>query len=239
MFVVTSRCGWCQERGGFRFAHAFGFTPINPDEGDEISQASSPGQIYNRTANSKANEQVEGAAIAQCPQCHRPSMFLFDVRRSHLRSIQENLAAPEHLMGGESLVRIKCVHPPQPCVDEDPHWPEAAVQPFKDVQKMLMSGITPSIIIGVCRTVLDVVTRELGASEGTLKQRIDALQEQAVITTPIADWAHTLRLDGNEAVHAAKGERDNAPEYIEFLRTLMNVTFSLPAKIARQRANGV
>jgi hypothetical protein len=101
---------------------------------------------------------------------------------------------------------------------------------------MLNQGITPSIITGVCRTVLDVVTKKLGAKESdTLFKRIEFLRDNSTITQPIRDWAHELRLDGNAATHDAVGDANEAREYVEFLRMFLNMAFTLPARIEARR----
>lgn len=236
MFTVTARCGWCKELGEFQFRHAFGFSAIDPEAGKGRKGGIMP---VDRTPGSPsrahAEPEVEAAAISQCIRCYKPSMIVFSARPDHLDSIIECLDQTAPLKGGASLVTVSGMYPPQPETDDDPHWPAEIRREFRDAQTMLMSNVSPSIIMVACRTILDVVMRKLGASEGTLHQRINLLQARAVITTPLADWAHKLRLDGNEAVDEAKGERDEAAEFVEFLRTLMNVTFSLPAKIARQQ----
>lgn len=239
MFMVTGRCGWCQERGQFRLTYAIGFTAIDPNESDGRQRGvMAVGRISGTPMHGDEGPEVEGAGMAQCMHCNRPTMVVFRTRRRYLDSIIKNLDSTTPLLGGESLIRINSMFPPQPEAEEDPHWPVEIRRHFRDAQDMLMNKMSPSIIIGVCRTVLDVVTRKLEADAKTLSGRIDQLRDRAVVTIPIADWAHSLRLEGNAAVHEAEGTESDAREYIEFLRMLMNIAFTLPARIAEKRHAG-
>lgn len=232
MFRVTGRCGWCQERGPLRFLHVFRFTARDPNEtvregGFHVSVRVS--------GQADLGPQVEGGGMAQCSHCDRPILVVFNTKERYLDNILKRLNEPACLLGGEGLIKVTSTWPPQPEPEQDPHWPEPARQHFKDAQTMLMSGISAATVIGACRTVLDLLTKQLGQTDGNLLKRIDALKENGVITQPIADWAHGLRLDGNAAVHDGEGNEDDAREYIEFLRMLLNVTFTLPARINQKK----
>lgn len=164
-------------------------------------------------------------------------MVTFRTRARYMESILAGLKEETTLTGGESLVEVTAAFPPQPEPDASPHWPPEIARQFKDAQNFIHDRVTPSIILGVCRTILDVVTRKLGADErASLKVRIDKLSEKGVITRPLAEWAHDLRLDGNSALHEASGEEADAREYVEFLRMLLNMTFTLPARMAEKKS---
>ena len=219
-----------------RFLHAFGFTARDPNEADPDAQARHFMAAQVSARDEGPGEKVEGGGMAQCAHCNRPVLVVFRTHRRYLTNIIRNLGESEGLFGGEGLIAITGIWPPQPQADQDPHWPEEASRHFKDAQNMMTGGISPSTVIGVCRTVLDLLTKKLGASSGTLYDRIGALKASGKITEPIAAWAHSLRLDGNAAVHEGIGDQADAREYIEFLRVFMNVTFTLPARIDEKRA---
>src|SRR5690606_35788775 len=129
-------------------------------------------------------------------------------------------------LGGSSLVNVLEVHPKPREPQTNPHWPAEITRQFSEAQRFVSQKVTPSIIISVCRTVLDVATKRLGAPESeTLYKRIEFLASQGTITSPIKDWAHELRLDGNSATHDAIGDEQQASEYVEFLKMLLNMTF--------------
>lgn len=218
-----------------RFLHAFGFTARDPKESDPDARVRQFLASQGSSREDGPGEKVEGGGMAQCSHCGRPVLIVFDTHRRYLTNIIRNIGETEGLFGGEGLIAISGMWPPQPQADQDPHWPEDASRHFRDAQNMMMSGISPSTVIGVCRTVLELLTKQLGAASGTLFERIGALKTAGKITEPIAAWAHSLRLDGNAAVHEGAGEEAAAREYIEFLRVFMNVTFTLPARINEKR----
>lgn len=154
-----------------------------------------------------------------------------------MENIKKNLKETEGLVGGDSLIKVTATHPPLREPDNDPAWPEELVRQFSDAQRMLDQNMTPSIIITTCRTVLDIATKKLdhALADKALQKRIDGLLHAGVITKPIADWGHAIRLDGNEAVHEGIGELEEAQQYVAFIKMFLNMTFALPRRIeARQ-----
>ncbi|MFT9385552.1 DUF4145 domain-containing protein [Acetobacter sp.] len=92
------------------------------------------------------------------------------------------------------------------------------------------------------RKVLEAATKELGAdlkAEGNLMRRIDLLEAQGRLTQDLAQWAHTVRLLGNEAAH---DEAEPAPKDVDDLanltRMLLIYLFELPKRVAAMRAEG-
>jgi hypothetical protein len=53
----------------------------------------------------------------------------------------------------------------------------------------------------MCRKVLDIATRDLSFDPGVPPERIDRLAADHQITPAMQEWAHIIRLDGNDAVH--------------------------------------
>lgn len=122
-----------------------------------------------------------------------------------------------------------------------PHasWPPKIAALFNRAREMAQKGDLPFFIFGACRTTLDVVTRQLGATTGNLKDRIDQLRAKGIITEHLAAWAHEIRLDGNEALHEGDIGDPDAPEqakkYVAFLELLLHVTFELPETIKKAK----
>lgn len=71
----------------------------------------------------------------------------------------------------------------------------------------------------------------------TLMQRIDKLAAEHRITPAIKDWAHDLRLDGNEAVH---GDEEATQEVTDQMHNLtyflLTYLYTLPKQIEDARA---
>ncbi|RWN30155.1 MAG: DUF4145 domain-containing protein [Mesorhizobium sp.] len=239
MFRITHRCGRCRELADFPVFSCFSYSELDAALIDKPPRRDSSGVDTMFPVKTEHDQKAGGAAFVQCPRCKLPSLALFEVPRNLMRALIASIGKTESVAGAESALQVIEFLPRVPEPDSDPHWPEEVKRHFSDAQKMLATKMTPSIITGVCRTILDVVTKKLGAEKGSLFERIDKLLADGTITGPLAAWAHELRLDGNAAIHEAVGEEDDAAEFVEFLKTLMNVAFTLPARITEKRASGL
>lgn len=183
---------------------------------------------------------VNGYGVAFCPRCSGPALLEFTTYERYIRNIISTLNEGTGLVGGESLVDVIACYPPTQEPETNEAWPDELVRQFSDAQRMLVMGMTPSLVVGTCRTVLDIATKKLGdaGAEKNLSRRIDHLLAQGIITKPIAVWAHTIRLDGNDAVHDGTGNEDDAREYVAFLKMFLNVAFTLPKRIDERRNQG-
>lgn len=88
------------------------------------------------------------------------------------------------------------------------------------------------------RKAIDVATRELdpSCSEKPLAKRIDLLADNGKLTTDLKEWAHLIRLDGNQGVH--DDEELSAYEIgqlQEFTRLFLTYTFTLPAQVLARK----
>ena len=71
------------------------------------------------------------------------------------------------------------------------------------------------------RKVVDVSTQKLLAESskkyGNIRDRIDALEAKGALTTDLKDWAHQVRLGGNEAAHdESPDSKAEAEELLDF-----------------------
>jgi hypothetical protein len=232
MFHVPQHCGRCGHLVDFRFRNVWqvAMRPI-------VSEPVPASRVARAIASDNLGPDVKGAAVAFCPRCYLPSLIDFTTKERYLDGIIGNLASEEGLMGGPDLVKVTAVYPPEAKPDEDQDWPSDIAPIFRDAQKMLSQQMTPSLIISACRSVLDMATAQLlqGTPEKVLMRRIERLHADGVITKPIADWAHQIRIDGNESVHEGRGEVEDARVYVQFLKIFLNVAFSLPMAIDRKK----
>ena len=241
MFRVTNSCGRCGNLVDFNFVHVAGSGEHALDEVVETSQgfhwqASSP----NRSRSDDHGPTISAHGVGICPRCNGPTLFDFITKRRFLENIKKNLGEASGLWGGASLIDVKATYPPVREPESDPTWPQELVRQFADAQKMLDQNMTPSIIITTCRTVLDIATKKLDEKLAgkPLQKRIEGLLQAGIITKPIADWGHAIRLDGNEAVHEGVGEVTEAQQYIAFLKMFLNMAFALPARIEARQDKG-
>ena len=67
-----------------------------------------------------------------------------------------------------------------------------------------------------------------------LFKRINTLEERRLITPAMKEWAHKIRLDGNEATHEEDEDfsSEQAKLMKEFTELFLIYSFTLPARIA-------
>ncbi|WP_157768155.1 DUF4145 domain-containing protein [Xanthomonas citri] len=88
------------------------------------------------------------------------------------------------------------------------------------------------------RKALDVSTKELDpqSANRNLKPRIDALYQSGKLTADLKDWAHLIRLDGNEGAHDEDELTGEQIEQLEsFTELFLIYTFTLPAEVSRRK----
>ncbi len=88
-------------------------------------------------------------------------------------------------------------------------------------------------------SAVDAMLKDKGLNVGNLNSRIDAAAKNHLITPEMAAWAHEIRLDANDQLHADE-EADlpdsaNAAKAIEFANALAQFLYVLPARVERSR----
>jgi Domain of unknown function (DUF4145) len=88
------------------------------------------------------------------------------------------------------------------------------------------------------RKVVDVSTKLLDPSLSVqnLAKRIDELESRGKLTSDIRDWAHEVRLDGNEAAHEDEPfSREQAESLNVFVEAYLRYIYTLPSLVAKSR----
>ena len=71
---------------------------------------------------------------------------------------------------------------------------------------------------------------------GTLYQRIEKVAAQGGLTEDMKDWAHQIRLDGNEAAHEDQPISEGRAQALsEFTKLFLLYVFNLPGMLAEAR----
>lgn len=102
-----------------------------------------------------------------------------------------------------------------------------------------VTGSNRHVIIS-CRAILEAACKhKLSSDNGKLVEMIDALVQAGFIPRVISEWAHTIRLLGNEAVHKEQSPpREVAMEVMSFTTTILELLYTYPARISALRDNG-
>ncbi|PKN07623.1 MAG: hypothetical protein CVU73_12845 [Deltaproteobacteria bacterium HGW-Deltaproteobacteria-8] len=87
------------------------------------------------------------------------------------------------------------------------------------------------------RKTLDIATKELGSTSGKLHARINELAEKHEITPAMKEWAHAIRLDGNDATHEEDAfDKVTCEALKSFTELFLLYAFTLPGLLAERRA---
>lgn len=88
------------------------------------------------------------------------------------------------------------------------------------------------------RKAIDVATRELDPSTAgkLLAQRINLLADSGKLTEDLKEWAHLIRLDGNQGAHDDEELTTAEIEQLqEFTRLFLIYTVTLPAQVLARK----
>jgi hypothetical protein len=95
--------------------------------------------------------------------------------------------------------------------------------------------------VTMCRRALQASCVELKAKDASLRDQIDELASNRIITDSLKEMAHEVRLTGNDGAHPGKdGLNDvtdnDARDMIEFSREFFHHVFVVPAKLKARQA---
>lgn len=89
------------------------------------------------------------------------------------------------------------------------------------------------------RRALEIATKEMAPSKTneSLYKRIEHLESEGKLTPSLKEWAHSLRLLGNEALHEIEGvEPEEARQAHELTRFILIYLYTLPTQVERAKA---
>ena len=90
-------------------------------------------------------------------------------------------------------------------------------------------------------SAVDAMLKDKGYRDGSLCSRIDQAATAHLITPEMAMWAHEIRLDANDQRHAdetsALPNEADAQKSIDFVKTLAQFLYVLPASVERGRTS--
>lgn len=157
--------------------------------------------------------EVVEYALAACGGCE--SIFLVE---SEFYEIPGEVSAPQ----GE---RVLYPAARQLLTEE---LPACIAQTYSMAAASFVRGLYEPCVV-MCRKCIEAVCRELGATEGSLRDRLDVLADAGQIDGKLLTWADGLRLIGNDAAHDldATIEQVDARDSLDFLEAILMYTFSL------------
>jgi hypothetical protein len=175
--------------------------------------------------------------MVSCITFKHPSVAMIEFNYKHLYDDKQvkQLLDNSHFDSIKAKLIQLWPEPPKPyCHISVPEKVRAA---FATLQRTYRNPLNeaPSIIIGGCRLVLDVVIQDKGGVGHDLKTQIDSLADKGIVAGVLRDWAHQLRYVGNKAVHELEGTKEEADDLVKFLGFLLMYLYELPYEIDRAR----
>lgn len=162
-----------------------------------------------------------------CPKCSGPLLVLVqNPQRFDLTAGESDLRDVPQLR----ILRVE----PEPKIHAAPsETPAAAADAYIEALDSLHRGKWTSAA-SMLRRTLEIALRQFSPEieAWKLEKRIDKLADAHKITPALQQWAHELRLDGNEALHgtaAATEELATRMERLTFF--LLTYLFTLPAEV--------
>ena len=163
--------------------------------------------------------------FAQCQRCWK-GVVLEIV--SNGKSATDPAQAEGDLFSSFDLIEV---HPKPAAIAGPEHVPDRIAKNYIEACGSLRRQSFTSAVM-MFRKVLERATKEL-SPQGTdsLSKRIDDLANQNRITQAMRDWAHVIRLDGNEAVHDEDPDEPSAREIQQFTELFLLYSFTLPERV--------
>ena len=90
----------------------------------------------------------------------------------------------------------------------------------------------------LARSVIEATCKDKGIMEGSLKRKIDGLEESRLINPTLADLSHEVRLMGNEMAHGdldATIDAEDCDDLLEFMSALLEEIYQRPISLARRQ----
>jgi hypothetical protein len=196
-------------------------------------------------------------ARGRCPHCPAESYFR-PVGTPHQEQIGEtpqhkivNAAQCEACKGFVLVVGQKPFHN-QPAIlvnvfplgkpndSVDPSVPAAVAEDFKEALRCEWVNAYKACVV-MCRRAVQSSVIQLGAKGERLIDQIDDLLKNGKITQALKDFAHEIRLTGNEGAHPDKdalaevSDKD-ASDMIEFTKQYLHHVYVMPAKLKARKS---
>ena len=167
---------------------------------------------YNRPQSRPPHEAY---ALISCGHCARAALAVF---RGPDASI---------LLSARFLINI------YPTLEVAPPAHLPADVESRYMEAVTIMGMAPESAGMMFRKTLDVALRCIRPDDGgNLKQRIDKAAEGGAITPDLAEWAHRIRLDGNDAAHDEDPiSSDEVQALHRFTELVLLYLFSLPGML--------
>ncbi len=183
--------------------------------------------VTSRRVQSRTNNRWD--SLATCGFCTRGILATFE-------TLQTN-TIPEKLLDSnrDNEVELKTISPSPPSTGAPADTPPRAANYYRQGMENLRNNYdAPGSMF---RSALEAGLKEKFPDiDGSLYERIEKAANQQGLTPDLADWAHRIRLDGNDAVHGDEEFlKEDAERLHAFTELVFLYLFTLPGMLEKAR----
>lgn len=178
--------------------------------------------------------------VFYCNRCQ--GGIICEYRNAQVKFGDLNTVPGEPTQHGFQLLKI---YPQAAPLKLPPHTPTPLDRYYQQASDGLRRGDYDASG-AMSRKVVDVSTKMLLGDEAkkynNIQGCIDAVATKGIITRDLKEWAHQIRLGGNEAAHAeAPYEKEEAEDLLSFTELYLTYVYTLPGQLAarKERKAGV
>lgn len=189
-----------------------------------------------RVVAATAIEDRRYAAHLQCPKCKLPCACVI-VAGNHISiDIDGVRSSGEEIRRHGWNIGEFWPKPAGPAIPE--HLPEAASRAMLQAERNFPVEGNEEAAGTMYRKAIELALKHLDpALSGTLQKRIDALVERHMLTPDLGQWAHQIRVLGNESVHDEEPPtRDELTALRSFTSLALQYLFTLPKMVELRKA---
>lgn len=136
----------------------------------------------------------------------------------------------------ETVVNERLLYPTPSRLPVD-QVPPVVGRAYEQAHRSFISGLYEPCSL-MCRKTLEALAKHLGATGATLAARLTSLHTAGKIERRLLDWAHEVRLVGNDAAHDVDVEisKDDARDALDLTEAILIYLFALNERFDRFRA---
>lgn len=186
------------------------------------SIASGSGGFQSKLAGAfdESDAEYEGNIfhVATCPKCSSP--FLIRLAIYGIPAEFETITSKEVLYPATTRLPLEGVSEP-------------IRRSYEQASRCFGSSAYDACAL-MCRRAIEGVCKELGATSGTLQEKLEKLFNQGAIDAHLNQWAHGVRAVGNEAAHDVEAELtlQDARDALDFTEAILLYVFVLRARFS-------
>jgi hypothetical protein len=184
---------------------------IATGSGDVESDAVDPDDIVSSYFQQKHYD------VALCPRCDSP--FLLE---QTINGVPGEVELPAD---------FKILYPSQTRLPLD-GVPEPVRRAYEQALKSFSTALYEPCAL-MCRRCLEGICKSQGAKGASLDAKLQSLQTSGVIDLRMIEWAHCVRMLGNEAAHDfdAAVSREDARDVLDFVEALLIYIFVINLRL--------